>query len=123
VISLVPALGPALETEEPSDREDRRDGAEGEEERGCDADPRWVGFSVDPFFFSQGFRVTGFGARKLGWAIEMTGPPGLGSGQSEARNPPNDPEREPAVIEQGPLTFSTVTVAGPMISTTQRPIP
>jgi hypothetical protein len=70
----------------------------------CDVDPPWVGFFVNSFFFIQGFWVTSF-ARKLGWAIEMPGPPGLGSGQSEARDPPNNPEREPAVIEQGPLTL------------------
>jgi hypothetical protein len=70
--SLVPALGsPALETEEPSDREDRREDAEGEEECSCDVDPPWVGFSVNSFFFIQGFWVTSFCARKLGWAIEM----------------------------------------------------
>ena len=104
--SPVPAPGrPALETEETSDREDRREDAKGEEEGGCDGDPPWVGFSLNSFFFVQGFWITSFCARQLGWAIKMASPPRLGSGQSEARDPPNDPVRGPAVIKQGPLTL------------------
>ena len=89
----------ALETEEPSDREDRREDAEGKKECGCDVDPPWFGFSVNSLFFIQGFRVTGFGARKPGWAIETAGPPGLGSGQSEGGDPPDESGPSEARVE------------------------
>jgi hypothetical protein len=74
-------------------------------------------------FFFQGFGVPSFRTRKLLRPVEMTGPPGSGRANLKAAIHQTVPTVMNPTANRGHWPFTAVTVAGPMMTTTQSPIP